>query len=136
MDIELQPSPELNDENNSVVFQYLRDVSCDSTFAQSVLSVLIEERREYHQNRMNKSKCDIPFKVGDAVKAHVQVQSNSASGTVKKLSYQAKGPFIITKVLDHGSYEVQQYNDPSSKKRKYKSSELYLTHHISFQVKL
>ena len=41
MDMELQPTPTLNDSSNSALFQYLRHVSCNSTFAQSVLQVLI-----------------------------------------------------------------------------------------------
>ena len=34
------------------------------------------------------------------VKAHVQVQSNTSKGEVKKLSYQARGPFQIKKILE------------------------------------
>ena len=59
-------------------------------------------------------------------KAHVQTQSIVKRGIVGKLSYSAKGPFIITADLDHGSYEVQRYDDPTSSKRKYKNTELYL----------
>ena len=42
LDIELQPSPTLNDDSNSALFNYLRDVSCNSTFSQAVLSILID----------------------------------------------------------------------------------------------
>ena len=49
MDMELQPTPALNDEANSALFQYLRHASCSSKFSQSVLQVLLEERREYHR---------------------------------------------------------------------------------------
>ena len=45
---------------------------------------------------------------------------------VSKLSYQIKGPFVITKALDHDSFEVKRYNKPDSATRKYKSTELYL----------
>ena len=31
----------------------------------------------------------------------------------EKLSYGAKGPFIITTDLGQGSYEVQRYDDPT-----------------------
>ena len=43
-----------------------------------------------------------------------------------KLSYQARGPFIITKVLGGNSFEVQRYGEPNSAPRKYKNTELYL----------
>ena len=43
LDIELLPSPELNDISNSALIQCFRDVSCNSTFVQSILEVLIEE---------------------------------------------------------------------------------------------
>ena len=41
-------------------------------------------------------------KIGDVVKAHVQVQSYVDAGIVEKLSYRARSPFIITKVLGGG----------------------------------
>ena len=127
LDVELCPSPPLNDQNNSALTTYLRTVSNDSAFATSVLQIIIEERRTEHRNRHNKTVSKlVEFKVGDVVKAHVQVQSQSATGQVGKLSYKARGPFQISKVLGHGAYEVQKYNDPSSTPRKYKSTELYL----------
>ena len=126
MDIDLHQLPSLNCDNNSALFKYLRDVSNDSTFAISILQVLIEERRSAHRLRWNKDRDVNQFHVGDVVKAHVQVQSNSEKGDVKKLSYQARGPFRIIKVLDANSYIVQRYNDPSSASRKYKGTELYL----------
>jgi len=50
--------------------------------------------------------------VGVAVKAYVQVQSNSITGVVKELSYQARGPFQIefVKGLGQNSFEVRRYN--------------------------
>ena len=66
------------------------------------------------------------MKVGDIVKAYVQVQSNAAMGVVGKLSYKAKGPFIISADLGKNSYEVKHYDNPSSTTRKYKGTELYL----------
>ena len=42
------------------------------------------------------------------------------------MSYKAKGLFIITSDLGHNSFEVQRYDKPSSAKRKYKNTELYL----------
>lgn len=60
------------------------------------------------------------------MKAHVQVNSKAATGEVGKLSYQAKGPFQISKIMGHNSYEVKRYNDLESASRKYKGTELYL----------
>ena len=37
LDVELSPSPTLNDETNSNLFQYLRDTAADSAFALSIV---------------------------------------------------------------------------------------------------
>ena len=126
MDVELSAMPTINDNKNSALYKYLRDVSNDSKFATSVVQILVDERREAHRLRWNKDKVEQLFEVGDVVKAHVQVNSNAAHGEVGKLSYQAKGPFQITECLGHNSYEVKRYNDPESASRKYKGTELYL----------
>ena len=126
MDVELESIPTLNCSDNSALYIYLRDVSNESAFATSVLQVLIEERRTAHRTRWNKNKSEQIFQVGDVVKAHVQVNSNSKTGVVKKLSYQARGPFRVTRIFGANSYEVQRYNSSSSAPRKYKGTELYL----------
>ena len=126
LDVELRPTPTLNDTKNSNLLEYLRALSNNGPFAASVVATLVEERREAHRNRINSTKVQQQFKVGDAVTARVQVQSNAELGKVKKLSYNAKGPFQITAVLDANSYEVQRYNQPDSAKRKYKGSDLFL----------
>jgi len=74
---------------------------------------------------MNSSKKQ-PFKVGDVVKAHVAVHSNTDPHTMRKLLYQAKGPFIIIENLKHDSYAVHRYNHPQSSVCKYKLQNLYL----------
>ena len=53
MDVQLNKTPELNDADQSALYDYLRDVSIDSTFATSVLQVLVEERRTVHRDRWN-----------------------------------------------------------------------------------
>ena len=50
MDVQLNKTPELNDTDHSALYNYLRDVSFDSTFAMSVLQVLIEEHRTAHRD--------------------------------------------------------------------------------------
>ena len=126
LDVELSPTPILNTDTNNTLFQYLRDVSTDSTFALSILQVLIDDRRSAHRLRHNEGKLPCALKVGDVVKAHVQVQSNADNGVVGKLSYRARGPFIITTDLGGGSFEVQRYGDTAAATRKYKNTELYL----------
>lgn len=126
LDINLSTLPTLNDNNNTALYEYLRDVSDDSIFATSVLQILIEERRISHRNRMNESTTKSPLKVGDIVKAHVQIQSKSETGIVDKLSYAARGPFKITKDLGYNSFEVAPYHNPNGATRKYKGTELYL----------
>ena len=126
MDVALSADPTLNDDSQSALFTYLRDVSNDSQFATAVLQILIEERRTAHRDRWNSKRAAKQFKVGDVVKAHVQVQSNSSNGDVKKLSYQARGPFQIKETLDSDSYIVERYNSSSTSTRKYKGTELYL----------
>ena len=92
----------------------------------SILQILIEERRKTHRDRQNKGKIKYSLKIGDVVKAHVQVQSWANTGIVGKLAYRARGPFIITKDLGNNSFEVQRYGEPDSAVRKYKNTELYL----------
>ena len=53
MDVQLNKTPELNDADHSELYDYLRDVSIDSTFVTSVLQVLIKERRTAHRDRWN-----------------------------------------------------------------------------------
>ena len=95
MDVKLSGSPDLNSADDTALYTYLRDVSNDSTFATSVLQVLIEERRAAHRDRWNKDHTSKPFEIGDVVKAHVQVQSNSKLGVVKKYHFNPVGHFKL-----------------------------------------
>ena len=128
LDIEMLPKPPMNDSNQSQLQAYLRDVAHEGNFATAVVQILVEERRLAHNQRNNAKASKAPgpqFKVGDVVKAHVQVNSQAKDGKVKKLSYRARGPFQITKDLGHNSYEVQRYDQPQSATRQYKGSQLY-----------
>ena len=84
----------------------MRDVSTDSTFSLAMLQILIEEHISAHCSRHNERREKCTLKVGDVVKAYVQVQSRAENGVVGKLSYQARCPFIITKDLNKNSFEV------------------------------
>ena len=64
--------------------------------------------------------------MGNVVKAHVVITFNANKNIVKKLSYQAKGLFIITEDLGHDSFAVCRYNKTDSAIRKYKAKDLYL----------
>ncbi len=126
LDVDLSPTPVLNDSQNSTLYEYLRTMSNTGPFATSMIQVLADERRQAHRDRLNENVTPHPFKIGDAVTARVVVQSQAQHGTVQKLSYQAKGPFQITALLDGDSFEVQRYGDDSSARRKYKGSDLFL----------
>ena len=119
LDVELRPTPNLKNVHNSALFQCFRNFSVESSFATSVLKLLIEYRRDAHRNRHNRDKSISDLKVGDVVKAHVQVNSVASKGVVSKFSYRDKGPFTITADLGNNSFEVQQYDDLSSSKQNY-----------------
>ena len=87
---------------------------------------MIEERRTAHRDIQTKGKIQCSLKIGDIVNAHVQLQSRVDTGIVGKLSYRARGLFMITKDLGMSSFEVQCYGKPDSAVRKYKNIELYL----------
>ena len=106
IDVKLSPNPTLNDVDQSALYVYLRDVSIYSKFATFVLQILIEERQTAHRNRSNSQRAAKSFHVGDVVKAHVQMHSNSVKGIVGKKSYQGRGPFQIKEVLEASSYLV------------------------------
>ena len=106
LDVELDTTSIFN-EYNSKLFSYISNISIDANFTVSVLNIFIEDRRTAHQERHNKDKLICKIMVGEVVKAHVQVNSVTSKGVVGKLSYRAKGPFIITADLVHNSFEVK-----------------------------
>ena len=122
MDVHLSTAPSLHCEDHTAIYNYLHEAAVGSKFSTSVLQVLVEERLTAHCTRWNDQRAAKSFKIGDVVKAHVQVHSQSSKGEVKKLSYHARGPFQITKVLDANAYLVQCYNEPDSAIIKYKGS--------------
>ena len=124
LDTKNLPLPPLNDLNNSVLLPYLQEIGTESETATSILQLLIEDRRHQHKQRHNASKSPSNLQVGDVVTAHVQVQSNSKTGDVKKLSYRSRGPFLIVKDKGFGTFEVQPYNNPSAPTRLYKGIDL------------
>ena len=55
LDTELLETPRLNNDMNTQLSNYLRDVSHKSKFAQGVVQILVEERRAAHQERNNRN---------------------------------------------------------------------------------
>ena len=76
-------------------------------------------RQVYHNSTITATTS---LKVGYFVKSHVQVQYKSESDILKNISYQAKGPFIVTKDLHHNNFEVKPYNLLNGTTRKYKAT--------------
>ena len=103
--IKLLEQPNLNEKDNDALFYYLRNVSCNSKFAISVLQILLEERAA-HRDRRNKNKVLIKYSKDDVVKSHVQVQSKLVTGEVGNVSYAVRGPFIIVDDLGNDAYHV------------------------------
>ena len=134
LDVEISPAPQLNNTNNGALFQYLRNMTADLVFALYVLQILIEEHRTSHHNIHNKGKPVCNLKVGDVVKAHVQVNYVTDKGLVSKLIYKAKDPFTITADLGHHIFEVQPYDETNYAKRKYKNTEVYPPFFISSET--
>ena len=116
----------MNPDNNQALFNYLRDVSTNSQFTISVLKILIEESRTAHHKRWKKVNQQNKFKVGGVMKDHIEVRSKAEIGEVNKISYQARGPFQVLKVLVYVSYESQRYKEPKSSILNKNSTDLYL----------
>ena len=89
--MELLTTPTFNPANNKSLFQYLLDIFMNDPFAISVLKVLIEEMRSTHRKSCKKINQQQVFKVGDIIKAHIQVQSKEETREVKKLSSKSQG---------------------------------------------
>lgn len=126
LDVKISPTPVLNTETNSALFQYIRNVSTDSNFSLSILQIVIEERCSYHRDHQNKTKLECSLKVGYVVKSHIQVQSRAESGSVGKVCCRARGSIISTKDLRNGSFENKRYGAADSAYRKYKNTKCYL----------
>ena len=63
-----------------------------------------------------KGKTVCNLKVGDVIKAHIQVNSVADEVLFSKISYKEKGPFSITADLVHHIFELQLYNDTNTAK--------------------
>ena len=93
LDVRLSPTPTLNGKDNSNLINYIREVSLDSKFTLSVLHVLLEEQRIHMRDKEIEGNREYNSKIGDVMKAQVQVQSNAKQGIIGKLSHRDKGKF-------------------------------------------
>ena len=125
VDIHLAALPAPCDDAALSVQRYLTNSDGNSQLSRRILAILNDDRRTAHRERINASRTEITFQVGDIVTARVQTQSNSSKGTVGKLTYKARGPFRVVEVLGHGSYRVQPYKDSDAPLLQYKGSCLF-----------
>jgi len=101
-------------------------MSDNSKFATEVVKIIVEERRKSMRARVNSTKTQPSFKVGDVVKVHVQVQSSTEQNRVGKLSYKIRGPYQIIKDHGNNSYDIQRYGNPNGAIKKHRACDLYL----------
>jgi hypothetical protein len=78
IDISLSLPPLLCSNNAANVAQYLTFVSEHTSFSQTILRFLVEDRRLAHAERANESRNPIVYDVGDRVMATAQVQSEAS----------------------------------------------------------
>ena len=75
--MEISSTPTIKPTTNSGLYNHFRGVSNDALFAQEVLEFLIEERLTRHRERYTSNITPTQdFKIGNIVKAYVQVQYN------------------------------------------------------------
>ena len=117
----------VSDNTTVNVYDFIRLGQEQSLFAQNILRILTEDRRVHATEQANASRNPITFQVNDIVAVKVQVHSNAATGTVGKLSFQRRGPFIVTSANGKGAYYVRYMHGPvNGPTRKYRGEDLNL----------
>ena len=125
MDIDLEKLPKLiGPDSATAVHRYLHGIAQQRETSRFIVKCLNDDRRAAHRERVNATRRPISFQVGDFVTVRVQHQSQASTNRVKKLEWDAKGPFEITKVHGHDSYEVRPYQRPDLAPRTYKTDQL------------
>ena len=102
MDVNLAILPTPTTDNAAVVTRCLEHMSDGRTVATHIMQILREERATAYRERLNKTRHQHVFAVGDKVTARIQVQSRSEDGKVAKLLYKSKRPFNVVEVLGEG----------------------------------
>ncbi len=129
IDVSLTIPPDLPTSEDATVkvYDYIRLGQAQSVFAQGVLRLITEDRRVHAAEQVNMTRQPIPFHVNDIVAVKVQVNSNKDTGTVAKLSFQRRGPFVIVGSAERGAYTVRYlYGPPNGPTRKYRGEDLNL----------
>ena len=126
LDLILSAPPQPVDADVSAVHNYLRLAQNQSKFSTEILKILIEDRRSYHRERMNQSRNQKLFQLGDIVMVRVSVQSKAAEDRVAKLSYRLRGPYEITSVSGHGAYNVRKLGMPDGAELTYHAENISL----------
>ena len=75
---------------------------------QELLSMLQEERREYHRELKNASKNMKTFTPGELVIVRKQVKTNADAGEPAKLMIRARGPYRVLEEIRPGTYKIQK----------------------------
>jgi hypothetical protein len=123
-DLSLSPTPTPTQQQATDVHAFLRLAGPTAQFAEQVLRLLTDERRAIHRERANASRSPVSFAIGDLVMATVQVNSDAATGTVAKLAYRKRGPYVIIESTGFGAYLVQRHGHPGSPLVKYPTQAL------------
>jgi hypothetical protein len=122
LEVSMEHLPEPIDDDALGVQRFLTSISDSHTMGKEILTILVDERRTIHRERINATRKPKLFRVGDIVSVQVQVQSDEAQGKVGKHLYDHKGPYKIVSVSGHDSFQVQRADDPNGALRSYKSS--------------
>jgi hypothetical protein len=126
LDMTLQPPPIPVHGDVFSVHSFLRLAQRNSNFAVDILQLLTDERRTYHRERINESRSQQLFDVGDSVLVRVAVQSNAQTNKVAKLEYRLRGPYTVIEVLGHGAYQLRKLNAPDGALWKYHAEDISL----------
>lgn len=126
MDVELGVVPAPTTDNAALVTRFLEGVSEGRTVATHVLQIFREERATAYRKRINESRTQRRFRVGDMVTARVEVQSKSSDRKVAKLLYKSKGTMVIVADLNKGTYSLRHVDRPNGAPRKHKAEDMFL----------
>ena len=110
IDIDLSALPKLTQNNVQSAVEFLRLTNSNRRFSSYLLKMLIEDRREFHAERVNNNKNIVELVVGDIVVVGTALQSDSSTNKVAILSYQVRGSFRIVTCTGRGSYLVNCIN--------------------------
>ena len=126
-DLTIQSDLPVSSSEITNVHDFIRLGQEQSVFAQNILRLLTEDRRVHATEQINESRNPIIFKVNDIVAVKVQVHSNAAAGTVKKLSFQRRGPYVVVSTNGKGAYNVRyMYGPVNGSTKKYRGEDLNL----------